>query len=1656
MLIGEVWAARSSSGLTSVGLDSAGSPSPLKDLSASTFTLPRELGTIQESNEVPGSDKTVIHIQDAHCNYAAQTAISGILDYVTTEYGVSAVNCEGGAESYDLSPFTDIPEKGIRKKTADFFVREGVVSAAEYYAVNNPEKVKLWGVEDADLYIKDLKIYRDSLSHKDEIDRYLKSIGYMLDNLKRHIYPEDLSELDSYYTRYKDDKIGFKEYITYLLMAAGKRLIDVKSYSNIYLLSQTLDQEDKINFKKANNEKDEVVDKLKKVLSKNELKELITKVGELKIERISQADFYAYLVKKTKSIKLDLNGYSELQKYIIYISLYSAIDRTKIMQEMESLEDKIKDTLYENDTQRELGILSKNLAIEKNFFNISLTREDYTYYKERASSFAVSNYVKFIDARAPLYKIRSTLDSNIGMLDVYREKMEGFYECSLERDKAFIKNIKFTDHGRPSSIIITGGFHTQNLRELFNKEKVSYVSIMPKFTNPPGYKSPYMKRLAGQRTALENVIDTAIPAVLNLQVVEILSRLGPMVEGKFNMAQFKLAVMIVAALMEGKEFVVKISVKGSPKDEGQEEDKVVIFSRGEGADAVTSVMKSGAEATPYLANVGAIITDFSSTSFAFSLPSQAGAVKVALTSPTGGVTSHAQTGTRASAPVRRSPSGQDTFTGEGGSAAAEFRDWVSNMPQELMVSKINFIKHLDKLVSGLSDPYGHMRSGSALAIKSLIDSGLISREDIDVKPLLDKLVSGLSDSDGYMRLQSASAIKSLIDSGLISREDIARIYYKDFNKGFQRIYDEPLEPRFFYYYMRLLSLLNKKTDAAYRIIDYLDDGLLELSRFSSEDSISEFFFDKLSGLIRDNISPDRAAAILTEAILDYLTDRIDGSGEENHAAFSSALGRLIVMSRKTGFTVAPDKIRDAIRLFNIGFMDGGNSPTNASLIAEEMVLSSPALNLNNPPLAPPEFKPTKVSALKEAAFPDINELIKKCEFYAIMGRTVIYEKKGGGFIALKLLKHQEILLPNGAIHREDEDPGKLILESEFFDYMNALKDSGANIRGYYPLSCPISGQRVVRINKDALGAALKGYIHEISKQSSKPDQKFEASLQDNRYVVMAYTIDDPGYITYLHQASDEAIDEASLRNIHDLFTLAGYGTIHPDIIELFHNLIQIGRGDRGRYLLMVDIIRPMRTRTGAGRLHAWENAVQYPNYRLSSPGDFAEMCGLDTLVSLESPNSIYMRDNLQRFHENDRRKFLSVHFMSNYLLGWVLDEGKRCKRLGELKWNDKPSMEKLADRIRRVYQEAYFAYTGKEDADIKDLVDWRMFARQMAFFMTDAYVKPLTNRSIPEGIFPKDTGIAYPYNITSSRGWTKDGWKSDGENSDLGPVNGPIPLQEMVKANYLYTAFMMLDGPAPSRRASASGAAEEKIVSQSPNYGDANLSMQAINGSLRRGAWMLDIAPALSEDGMQPYPDSRRYDEQMLDKTGHNIRTERYLAKGKWIEELKEKVARHMDEFIKEVALASSARMVIRLTTDDKGTEKTDIENLIKEYLKKTYTEDKADQIFNKHVKFVPVSFAGVTNTNAPIDLYVDIGMMEIDRYLNDDYPGEILPAELKDNFVTLLRLSITNFDAFKTDDVKSILDKIFKMVVTLEIRPINWSTVDQWRKANQALLQSV
>jgi len=484
-----------------------------KTLNVNTFAIPEYLGHVKSSWQ-SSSPYTVIHIQDAHCNYDAQKKIAEVVAFLNKEYGAATVNLEGGALDYDLSPLTSIQEPIIRNKVADHFVKEGLVNGAEFFAINNPNKISLWGIEDPSLYMKNLLVYRSSLRYKDGIDKSLKYISHLLANLKIKIYSKELLSFDAKYSQYKANNIEFRDYIGYLLDTAAIKAINIIPYHNIDLLRRALQEEAGIDFKKADAERDELIDVLQKRLSKDDMEKLVAKTIEFKAAKISQKDFHDLVLEFTNRLKIDLADMEELRKYIDYIALYDSIDKTKVPDEIDSLEASIKNAMIENDSQGTLAALSKNLALMKNIFNVTLSSDDYRYYKAHENDFAIRNFTSFIEKEASI-AFDSSLQSreaaeaiSASDLDRYREGVSEFYEYSFKRDESFLKNIKITGK---IAILITGGFHTDNLCEMFHKAGVSYISIIPNFKNPKGYQCPYFNILSGERSLK---ISDAIPSVI--------------------------------------------------------------------------------------------------------------------------------------------------------------------------------------------------------------------------------------------------------------------------------------------------------------------------------------------------------------------------------------------------------------------------------------------------------------------------------------------------------------------------------------------------------------------------------------------------------------------------------------------------------------------------------------------------------------------------------------------------------------------------------------------------------------------------------------------------------------------------------------------------------------------------------------------------------------------------------------------------------------------------------------------------------------------------------------------------------------------------------------------------------------------------------------
>ncbi|MFH1305236.1 MAG: hypothetical protein ABIH74_02395 [Candidatus Omnitrophota bacterium] len=537
----------------------ADAPARFSHLDVETFTLPPHLGSVKFSGK-GSSGRIVIHIQDAHADYYAQQKISGIIDYLNKEYGIRMVNLEGGTGDYDLAIFTSISGDAIRREVADYFVKTGEINGAEFYAINNPDRVVLWGVENKELYLANLKVYRDSLKYKTEVDGYLAELTHVLDNLKRHIYTPELLRMDAGYNAYKGGNMDFREYLEFLIKEAKDSAVLIRNYPNIYLLSQAMALEDKVDFKKANMERNTLVDDLKKQLSKKELRDLVEKSVNFKTKKISRKVFYDYLLKKAGELNLDVTRFPALSNYIVYVTIYESVDRGRVMSELDSFEAAIKEPMYRNATQRKLNALSRHLALMKNIFEISLTKSDYKYYLANENAFDVNNFTAFIAAEAPAYRMEVRLSSTISKIDEYRREIVKFYKYSFERDDAFMRNMRFTrtPGGSEDAILMTGGFHTENLCEKLNAEGISYVSIMPKFIDEKGYENPYFDLLAGQTADVQRMLTSALAKASTMQIASMLTTLGEAVWGRANIDAFYASVYIREQLVKNKDLRIAL------------------------------------------------------------------------------------------------------------------------------------------------------------------------------------------------------------------------------------------------------------------------------------------------------------------------------------------------------------------------------------------------------------------------------------------------------------------------------------------------------------------------------------------------------------------------------------------------------------------------------------------------------------------------------------------------------------------------------------------------------------------------------------------------------------------------------------------------------------------------------------------------------------------------------------------------------------------------------------------------------------------------------------------------------------------------------------------------------------------------------------------
>ena len=470
------------------------------ELAFKDFALPPKLGTVKETflqpNLDPQSERMIIQIQDAHCNYEAQKNLAAILEYLIKERKLKLVMVEGGSGDVGLSFLRTYSDAATRKEVAEKYLKMGQISGEEYLDITSDYDLELYGIEDEDLYDADLNAYLMLESKRQQGLQDLAAIRQSVSALRQKIYNPDLLGFEQNVDRYDSKQMPLADFCLYLQGKAQGRRIDL-SGTHLASYVQSVAMEKRIDFKAAEQQRNDFIKELATKLDEAAVKQLVEKTRAFKAGSLQPVDFYQYL-RDTCQGKIAMGiSYPQLASYIDYLKLGGAMDIADFMQEIAAFERKIRESLFVSDDERQLSAISEKAGLVSKFLTLDLTPEEYEVMKAAPGQYHTAAWLSVIERLGSSAGIAVPAAS--AAIDDNFDHLERFYSLGKEREKSFVNNLnnKMQLSGQKIAVLITGGFHTSGVSRLLRDSGYSYAIVTPTITQKSD-SSIYFSVLRGE------------------------------------------------------------------------------------------------------------------------------------------------------------------------------------------------------------------------------------------------------------------------------------------------------------------------------------------------------------------------------------------------------------------------------------------------------------------------------------------------------------------------------------------------------------------------------------------------------------------------------------------------------------------------------------------------------------------------------------------------------------------------------------------------------------------------------------------------------------------------------------------------------------------------------------------------------------------------------------------------------------------------------------------------------------------------------------------------------------------------------------------------------------------------------------------------------
>ncbi|MFA5167692.1 MAG: hypothetical protein WC530_04090 [Candidatus Omnitrophota bacterium] len=466
----------------------------------SPFEIPAEWGRVTDLVTVPKSSSVLIHIQEAHANYDAQKNISNILRYLNENYGVKLILLEGAGNRLRPELFKFFPKDSeLQAAVTQKLMEAGELTGAEVFLMDASQNSEGWGVEKAEAYAEDREAFKKVLGGQKIAEDFLASLYLEWQKQASLFLNKDLREFLARFSLFEEKKKSLHDWLKTLKDQSLKTLkIDLEDIHQqiewpiLVRYFRLKEVDSQINAAEVPKEINAFLGHIKTLRIPLDLlkqAEVFLRNGKNKELPAYKTRFVFERLLEALPPDYSFDAFPNLQLHIQQLILLSELQGDRLRSEARELTKRVVEALARTRKERYFTGLFREYQLLKRLFRLELDREEYQALKERniTSEKLVKDFrIKMSD----LSKIRFLLKTAMR-----------FYQGAVEREKWLIKNTftRMKDRKQSRAVLITGGFHTDGLKEKALQGGSSYLQITPAIGEiTPDTRKNYLTALLGQ------------------------------------------------------------------------------------------------------------------------------------------------------------------------------------------------------------------------------------------------------------------------------------------------------------------------------------------------------------------------------------------------------------------------------------------------------------------------------------------------------------------------------------------------------------------------------------------------------------------------------------------------------------------------------------------------------------------------------------------------------------------------------------------------------------------------------------------------------------------------------------------------------------------------------------------------------------------------------------------------------------------------------------------------------------------------------------------------------------------------------------------------------------------------------------------------------